>query len=380
MSLVTATTRMAGANRSAAHGTQGVGMAWWCRGLVLWPTTFLAAATVAWVGVLEEQVNGWLQLRDRESAWRAEHAAASARAQQLPGLRARRAELQAQFSHLCAPIGSVPGIAGLLREMAGAGQARGLQVDGIKPLPVRRHPTHEEVPVALRISGSYRALRAYLGDLAQLPSMVTLHDLALTPVSSSVPPPSAHQRVSGVAGPSSDGPILLLEATLRAYRGLDEHVAAVHVLAADPPQRVPPPRALAVRPSAKVDNPFDMNRLWRDAAPTSQATLSKAPLSQAPLSKEPPGRPAGEVTPWLQQHPLDAMVVVGVLGQSGQRLALVRAGGTVHAVRTGQAMGLHGGLVTQISEHALTVTEPSPTAREPRTPRIRVLTLQENQP
>jgi Tfp pilus assembly protein PilP len=74
------------------------------------------------------------------------------------------------------------------------------------------------------------------------------------------------------------------------------------------------------------------------------------------------------------------MVVVGVLGQSGQRLALVRAGGTVHAVRTGQAMGLHGGLVTQISEHALTVTEPSPTAREPRTPRIRVLTLQENQP
>jgi type IV pilus assembly protein PilO len=361
---------MAGANRSAAHGTQGVGMAWWCRGLVLWPATFLAAATVAWVGGLGEQVNGWLQARDRESAWRAEHAAALARAQQLPGLRARRAELQAQFSHACAPIGSEPGTVGLLRELAGAGRARGLQVDGIKPLPVRRHPTHEEVPVALKISGSYRALRAYLGDLAQLPSMVTLHDLALTPVSSSVPPPSAHQRVSGVVGPSSDGPILLLEATLRAYRGLDEHVAAVNVLAADPPQRVPPPRALAVRPSAKVDNPFDMNRLWRDAAPASRASLSKEPL----------GRPAGEVTPWLQQHPLDAMVVVGVLGQSGQRLALVRAGGTVHAVRTGQVMGLHGGLVTQISEHALTVTEPSPTAREPRAPRIRVLTLQENQP
>lgn len=372
MSTLTDTARMSGASRQLGGAAQVLGAklswAWWCRGRVLWPLTFLATLALAWEWQVGPQVGAWLRARDHESSLRAEHLAASARAQQLAELAARKTELQAQLDLLFAPMSPEWGMASLLHDLASAGQARGLRVDGIKPLPARPQQTHEELSVALKVSGSYRALRAFLGDVAQLPGMVTLHDWSVSPMVPSLPQKAARHRGSLGPGHEGDGPVLLLEATVRAYRGLDEPMESAYRVRPDAPPRVPTQRASILRPMAATENPFDMNRLWREAAPQWPA---------------PDARSMGGGTPWLEQQPLDSMVLVGVLGAVGRpehRLALVRAGGIVQMVRAGQGMGLSGGRVTQISDQALTVSEPVDVARGRGKPRITVLPLQETKP
>lgn len=59
----------------------------------------------------------------------------------------------------------------------------------------------------------------------------------------------------------------------------------------------------------------------------------------------------------LESYPLDALVVVGSLAQSGQRVALVNVGGQLYQVRVGDYVGLNYGKVTRITETEVALRE-----------------------
>ena len=84
--------------------------------------------------------------------------------------------------------------------------------------------------------------------------------------------------------------------------------------------------------------------------------------------------------PVQERQPLEAMVLVGVVDRSGERLALVRVEGVLQAIRVGQRLGVHGGTVVQISERSLTVSEPVRDAQGRSTRRASTLTLKEAKP
>lgn len=96
---------------------------------------------------------------------------------------------------------SRPGeMAGLLKAINRVGLAQGLQFELFRPEKELIHAHFAELPISLRVSGSYPSLGGFAADIASLPQLVTLDHLGLSPL--------------------KDGH-LMMEATLHAYRRLE---------------------------------------------------------------------------------------------------------------------------------------------------------------
>jgi type IV pilus assembly protein PilP len=99
--------------------------------------------------------------------------------------------------------------------------------------------------------------------------------------------------------------------------------------------------------SAAAISPFSEEKLAnvlraeRSAAPAS--SLIAAELNRR---KEP-----------LEEQPLDAMAMVGLLDKAGQKVALVRVNNLLYQVRPGNHLGLNYGRITAITENQITLRE-----------------------
>ena len=94
-------------------------------------------------------------------------------------------------------------------------------------------------------------------------------------------------------------------------------------------------------------SPFSAERLAMllNAAASSAAP---SPLLAAELSRrrEP-----------LEDTPLDAITMVGLLDRKGQKVALLRVGGLLYQARVGNYLGPNYGRITQITETEITLRE-----------------------
>lgn len=114
----------------------------------------------------------------------------------------------------------------LIIDINQAGLGRGLQFDLFKPAASeRRSEFYAELPISLRVTGSYHDMGAFASDIAQLPRIVTLNDVKLTP--------------------AKDG--LVMDAVAKTYRYLDEAEIAK--------QRATAAAAAGPKPAAKAAEP-----------------------------------------------------------------------------------------------------------------------------
>jgi type IV pilus assembly protein PilO len=68
----------------------------------------------------------------------------------------------------------------LLSDINQAGIGRGLQFDSFKPGTPVVKDYYAELPIDVRLSGSYHDLGEFVADIAKLPRIVTLNNLAVT--------------------------------------------------------------------------------------------------------------------------------------------------------------------------------------------------------
>ena len=96
---------------------------------------------------------------------------------------------------------SRPGeMAGLLKAINRVGLAQGLQFELFRPEKELVHAHYAELPISLRVSGSYQSLGGFAAEIASLPQLVTLDNLGLAPLKEGT---------------------LVMDATLHAYRRLE---------------------------------------------------------------------------------------------------------------------------------------------------------------
>ncbi len=93
----------------------------------------------------------------------------------------------------------------LLADINQAGLGRGLQFELFKPGAEVMKDFYAELPIAVRVTGSYHDLGEFVGDVAQMPRIVTLNDIAIET--------------------QKDG-VLKFDATAMTYRYLDDEEAA----------------------------------------------------------------------------------------------------------------------------------------------------------
>ena len=93
----------------------------------------------------------------------------------------------------------------LLVDINQAGLGRGLQFELFRPGNEVVKDFYAELPITVRVTGSYHDLGAFVGDVAKMPRIVTLNDIAVT---------------AGKEGP------LVMDGIATTYRYLDEEEVA----------------------------------------------------------------------------------------------------------------------------------------------------------
>lgn len=184
---------------------------------LIWLLAFVAVMGLAWAFWLEGEQARWTHEREREAVLRDEHAAMMQRIKGLQALVARKAQLEEELGRLDRQLPRAAEMDGLMRGITASGRVRGLQFELFRPAPTQLKEDYAEIPVALRVVGAYNDIGAFMGDLARLPRIVTVHNLVVTP--------QGYLVGAGDRPAMASSRLLVLEATLRTYRALDAQEA-----------------------------------------------------------------------------------------------------------------------------------------------------------
>ena len=114
-------------------------------------------------------------------------------------------EVEQSFGALVKQLPNRSEIDALLTDVNQAGLGRGLQFELFKPAAQERMADfYAELPIDIRITGSYHDMGAFASDIAQLPRIVTLNNVAI----------------------SADKGTLAMEAVAKTFRYLDDEEIA----------------------------------------------------------------------------------------------------------------------------------------------------------
>ncbi len=115
-------------------------------------------------------------------------------------------EIDRSFGALLKQLPNRSEIEALLIEVNQAGLGRGLQFELFRPGAEEAKDFYAELPITVKIIGSYHDIGAFAADIAKLPRIVTLNNISMAP--------------------TKDGAQLTLDATTKTFRYLDEDEVA----------------------------------------------------------------------------------------------------------------------------------------------------------
>lgn len=120
------------------------------------------------------------QAQAKEGTLRTEYAQKKAKAINFDAYRAQLSEVEQSFGALVKQLPNRSEIDALLTDINQAGLGRGLVFELFKPAPQEKMADfYAELPIAIRITGNYHDMGAFASDVAQLPRIVTLNDVAI---------------------------------------------------------------------------------------------------------------------------------------------------------------------------------------------------------
>jgi type IV pilus assembly protein PilO len=140
-----------------------------------------------------------------EAALRAQYADKKNKAINYDLYRQQLAEIEQSFGALLKQLPNKSEMDALLTDINQAGLGRGLSFELFKPAASERMAEfYAELPISIKITGNYHDMGAFASDVAQLPRIVTLNDVAI----------------------ANDKGVLTLDAVAKTYRYLDEEEVA----------------------------------------------------------------------------------------------------------------------------------------------------------
>lgn len=129
-----------------------------------------------WNSQFEEQDASAAQ----EVKLRTEYKIKMAQAINLDALRAQKAQVDQYVERLQKQLPSKAEMAALLSDINQAGLGRGLQFELFKPGQVVVKDYYAELPIDIKVTGNYHDIGAFASDMANLPRIVTLNNMALS--------------------------------------------------------------------------------------------------------------------------------------------------------------------------------------------------------
>ena len=136
-----------------------------------------------------------------------------AQAINLAGYKEQMIEIEKTFGALLKQLPDKSQMDGLLTDINQAGLGRGLEFELFKPGQETQAEFYAEMPIAIKVLGSYHDLGAFATDISKLSRIVTLNDISVT---------STIKDAGKDAKAASANTVLVMEAVAKTYRYLDD--------------------------------------------------------------------------------------------------------------------------------------------------------------
>ena len=186
--------------------------------IVVLVALFVLLLAAAWWFGWQNQLEDLDAGKNEEVHLREEWVDKKTQAVNLEEYRRQLAEIDRSFGALLQQLPNRSEMGDLLVDINKAAQGRGLSVEYFKPGGEAVRDFYAEVPISLTVQGGYHDIGAFTGDIAQLPRIVTLNDINLSPV-------------------QGKGDLLTLKTTAKTFRYLDEEELARRKKAGGPGKR-----------------------------------------------------------------------------------------------------------------------------------------------
>ena len=128
------------------------------------------------------------------------------KAANLDAYRAQLKDMERSFGAMLRQLPGRTEVPNLLVDISQVGLAAGLQEKLFQPGTEVRRDFYAELPISIKLTGSYHQFGSFVSGIAALPRIVTLHDITIQPDSKDAQSPDQ----------------LTLQVTAKTYRYLDE--------------------------------------------------------------------------------------------------------------------------------------------------------------
>ncbi|MEO8342449.1 MAG: type 4a pilus biogenesis protein PilO [Gallionella sp.] len=175
--------------------------AWpWSAKIVAFVAMFVAVVVAGAVLIWQDQWDTLTKVKEEEGQLKETFLVKKKQAINLDLIKKQLTETQESFGALLKQLPSKSEMDALLTDINQAGLGRGLQFDLFRPGPETMNGAFAEQPITIKVTGNYDDLGKFSSDIAMLPRIVTLNDIAITPI----------------------GGGLSMDATAKTFRYLDE--------------------------------------------------------------------------------------------------------------------------------------------------------------
>jgi type IV pilus assembly protein PilO len=130
---------------------------------------------VVWGGAKDELLN----LENQELSLRDEFRTKHAKAVNLELYKQQLVDIEKSFGAMLRQLPGATEMPNLLVDISQSGTATGLQQTLFQPMPEQARDFYAEKPIKIQLTGSYHQMGQFVSTIAQLPRIVTLHDVAI---------------------------------------------------------------------------------------------------------------------------------------------------------------------------------------------------------
>ena len=169
----------------------------------------LASALLLWFGVWNRSKDELARHEADEVKLRAEFKEKHGKAVNLELYKAQLVEIERNFGAMLRSLPNRTEMQGLIQDISQSGNGV-VQEQLFQPQGEVLHDFYAEQPIRIRVAGNYHELAGFVSSVADLPRIVTMHDVAITTST----------------GRGASGNDLQMDVTARTYRYLDDEEQA----------------------------------------------------------------------------------------------------------------------------------------------------------
>jgi type IV pilus assembly protein PilO len=147
---------------------------------------FVAVAGIGWYMFVWDDDRPVLQKAEQDELdLRAQFETKQQRAANLEAYKLQLGEMERSFGAMLRQLPGKTEVPNLLVDISQTGLAAGLQEKLFQPGAEKSNGFYAELPIHIRLVGSYHEFGSFVSGIAALPRIVTLHDISITPVDTS---------------------------------------------------------------------------------------------------------------------------------------------------------------------------------------------------